>query len=63
MARIRHLAIASDNPFQAAAFYKEALGWAEIGRFGFDPALLIRDQLSRPHHLADGVPVKALFGG
>lgn len=32
-------------------------------RFGFDPALLIHDQTSRPWHLADGEPVKSLFVG
>lgn len=30
-------------------------------RFGFDPASLIRDRLSRPHHLADGDPLRGLF--
>ncbi len=30
-------------------------------RFGFDPAGHIRDQLSRPHHLADGEPLRGLF--
>lgn len=30
-------------------------------RFGFDPALLIRDQLNRPWHLADGEPLRAIF--
>ncbi len=32
-------------------------------RFGFDPTLLVRDQLSRPWHLADGEPVRTLFRG
>jgi hypothetical protein len=32
-------------------------------RFGFDPASHIRDRLARPHHLADGEPVRALFQG
>lgn len=31
-------------------------------RFGFDPALHIRDQLNRPWHLADGEPIKSVFG-
>jgi len=31
-------------------------------RFGFDPAALFRDQLSRPHHLAAGEPLRGLFG-
>jgi hypothetical protein len=31
-------------------------------RFGFDPAAHFRDQLSRPHHLADGEPLRGLFG-
>lgn len=30
-------------------------------RFGFDPARHVRDQLSRPHHLADGEPLRDLF--
>lgn len=32
-------------------------------RFGFDPARHIRDQLNRPHHLADGNPLTGLFHG
>lgn len=31
-------------------------------RFGFDSALHIRDQLGRPWHLAEGEPVKSVFG-
>jgi hypothetical protein len=31
-------------------------------RFGIDPATVIRDALGRPHHLAAGEPIKALFG-
>jgi lactoylglutathione lyase len=34
MARIRHIAIASKNPGKSAAFYKQALGWQEVQRFG-----------------------------
>lgn len=34
MAKIRHIAIASDHPGKAAAFYKEAFGLEEIARFG-----------------------------
>ena len=34
--RIRHLAIASDDPRKAGAFYRAAFGWREVGRFGFD---------------------------
>ncbi len=30
-------------------------------RFGFDASGHIRDQLSRPHHLADGEPLRGLF--
>ena len=30
-------------------------------RFGFDPSGHIRDQLARPHHLADGEPLRGLF--
>lgn len=32
MARIRHIAIASDNPAKAAAFFKDAFGLREVGR-------------------------------
>lgn len=32
-------------------------------RFGFDPASHIHDQLHRPWQLANGEPVKSLFGG
>jgi len=42
MAKIAHIALASDNPFQAAEFYKSAFGFRELRRFGFDPA--------RPEH-------------
>eukprot|EP00456_Euglypha_rotunda_P044907 TRINITY_DN354_c0_g1_i18.p1 TRINITY_DN354_c0_g1~~TRINITY_DN354_c0_g1_i18.p1 ORF type:complete len:367 (-),score=60.66 TRINITY_DN354_c0_g1_i18:146-1246(-) len=31
-------------------------------RFGFDPARHMHDRLSRPHHLADGEPLRGLFG-
>ena len=31
-------------------------------RFGLDPATEIRDQGGRPHRLADGEPIRALFG-
>lgn len=37
MAQIRHIAIASDNPFKAAEFYKKAFGFREVSRHGFDP--------------------------
>lgn len=30
-------------------------------RFGFDPSSLVRDRLSRPHHLAEGEPLRDLF--
>lgn len=30
-------------------------------RFGIDPTGLIRDRLSRPHHLADGEPIRLVF--
>ena len=30
--------------------------------FGLDPATEIRDQGGRPHRLADGEPIRALFG-
>lgn len=31
-------------------------------RFGFDPASHMIDRLSRPHHLADGEPLRSIFG-
>ena len=31
-------------------------------RFGFDHSTQVRDQLTRPHHLADGEPIRSLFG-
>jgi catechol 2,3-dioxygenase-like lactoylglutathione lyase family enzyme len=34
MARIRHIAIASEHPGKAAEFYRQALGWEEVKRFG-----------------------------
>jgi methylmalonyl-CoA/ethylmalonyl-CoA epimerase len=37
MAQIRHIAIASENPFKAADFYKKAFGLREVSRHGFDP--------------------------
>jgi catechol 2,3-dioxygenase-like lactoylglutathione lyase family enzyme len=37
MAQIRHIAIASDNPFKTADFYKKAFGFREVSRNGFDP--------------------------
>ena len=37
MTRIRHLAIASNHPGKAAEFFKAALGFTEISRFGLDP--------------------------
>ena len=37
MAKIRHIAIASDHPGKAAEFYKQAFGLTEIGRFGLGP--------------------------
>jgi catechol 2,3-dioxygenase-like lactoylglutathione lyase family enzyme len=37
MPRIHHLAIASDHPGKAAAFYKNALGFTELSRFGLAP--------------------------
>jgi hypothetical protein len=33
-----------------------------FGRFGLDPAALIRDHLGRPFKLADGTPLASLFG-
>lgn len=30
-------------------------------RFGFDPAAHLHDRLARPHHLADGDPLRSLF--
>jgi catechol 2,3-dioxygenase-like lactoylglutathione lyase family enzyme len=36
MARIRHIAIASDNPAKAAAFFKDAFGLREVRRNGGD---------------------------
>ena len=38
MMKIRHIAMASDHPGKAAAFYKEQFGWTELKRFGLDPA-------------------------
>jgi catechol 2,3-dioxygenase-like lactoylglutathione lyase family enzyme len=37
MAQIRHIAIASEHPGKTADFYKQAFGWTEVRRFGFDP--------------------------
>jgi catechol 2,3-dioxygenase-like lactoylglutathione lyase family enzyme len=34
MARIRHIAIASNDPAKAAAFFKEAFGLREVRRNG-----------------------------
>ena len=31
-------------------------------RFGFDPATEILDQTSRPYRLAEGEPIRKLFG-
>jgi methylmalonyl-CoA/ethylmalonyl-CoA epimerase len=36
MARIRHIAIASDDPAKAAAFFKDAFGLREVRRNGGD---------------------------
>ena len=36
MARIRHIAIASDDPGKAAAFFKDAFGLRELHRNGID---------------------------
>jgi methylmalonyl-CoA/ethylmalonyl-CoA epimerase len=38
MAQIRHIAIASDHPGKTAEFYKQAFGFREITRHGFDPS-------------------------
>jgi len=32
-------------------------------RFGIDPAMEVQDATRRPHRLAAGEPVRALFGG
>ena len=32
-------------------------------RFGFDPGTIVRDVTNRPHRLADGDPIRALFEG
>lgn len=37
MIKIRHIAIASEHPGKAAEFYKAALGWKEVARFGLGP--------------------------
>lgn len=37
MAKIRHIALASDHPGKAAEIFKEAFGFRELGRFGLDP--------------------------
>lgn len=37
MARILHIAISSQHPGKSAEFYKTALGFEEINRFGLDP--------------------------
>ena len=37
MPRIRHLAISSQHPGKAAAFYKKALGFVELNRFNLAP--------------------------
>ena len=36
MARIRHIAIASDEPGEAAEFFKQAFGLSEVRSFGVD---------------------------
>ena len=36
MLKIRHIALASKNPGQAAEFYKNAFGWRELQRMGKD---------------------------
>jgi catechol 2,3-dioxygenase-like lactoylglutathione lyase family enzyme len=37
VSRILHIAISSQNPGKSAEFYKTALGFEEIHRFGLDP--------------------------
>src|SRR4029079_2765725 len=37
MLKIRHMALASDQPGKAVEFYKTAFGFREIKRFGLDP--------------------------
>ena len=37
MAQIRHIAIASDHPGNAADFFKRAFGFREVSRYGLDP--------------------------
>lgn len=54
MAKIRHLAIASRHPGKAAEFFKTALGFRELSRFGLDPSR--PDEAPRPSgvFLTDG---------
>lgn len=47
MAQIRHIAIASDNPFKTADFYKKAFGFREVSRHGFNPKIPT-SRLGRP---------------
>ncbi len=40
MPKIRHIAIASDNPSKAADFYKKALGLEEVARYNLPPGIV-----------------------
>jgi len=50
MARIRHIAIASDEPAKAAAFFKAAFGLREVRNNGIDAATGV----GRDHVRGDG---------
>jgi len=54
MAKIRHIALASEHPGKAAEVFKQAFGFRELGRFGLDPDK--PDEAARPSgvFLTDG---------
>jgi methylmalonyl-CoA/ethylmalonyl-CoA epimerase len=54
MAQIRHIAFASQNPFKTADFYREAFGFKELARFGYDP--------QKPDHAPPGSGVQLTDG-
>jgi catechol 2,3-dioxygenase-like lactoylglutathione lyase family enzyme len=54
MQKIKHIAIASDHPGRAAAFYKEAFGWKEISRHGIDPDNSVEAPRSSGVFMTDG---------
>jgi catechol 2,3-dioxygenase-like lactoylglutathione lyase family enzyme len=54
MARIRHIAIASDDPAKAAAFFKEAFGLREVRRNGGDGSVSEKPAPGSAVGLTDG---------